>query len=959
MGCGPSREELEHHIQTQAKQNEQDWQHEKTALAVLDAKTRVGHLLLELRNLGFVELQGKDIGGIYERLDEWLKRNWRAKRTTVDIVEAVGETDCGCEAVVGLSVDKLRPCNELCDASYCLGSMSVGGDGVPVPNGVYKACGDKGQNNMGKLTMQVVNFMTNECGWTLQVCDAGNNGFIGQIREQQVKFRAPHPLNLIAPHIMIELRAVGFIEINGPNTDGIHDKLHRWLNSCLCAYRVAADPGYCDVLYKCDQFLKRGSEGENNMGLLTMQVVDFMVKKCAWTMITCNGGNFGRKGDKREQQLVFRNDEHVQHGLNHIMIELRTSGYIELNGLADADDLRPRLDTFLKAQWGCTDYTPYFWEDPGVKYCDKKYACRDGLYYREGLTNNLGKLSIDLASFLGKHGWELLLANGGSISPNPQNRPNDIIREQQLKFAKARNKERAAAPLLMLELRTQPTHLTPIAYDGHIEINGPNTNGIHEKVGKFITQHMRGHCAGRQQYCNVKYDVGVFRLKDACTEPKRWDGRLNGESNIGKWTMRLCDFMVDHIGEWDMIACNSDNVDWTFHPGISVTGREMQLIFRHKPGGRAVFMAAPQAAVLGRPSLHPPRYWADASKQGTVAHKIVPGSPEELGWIQQLLDGTFKRKATRDRTEGLAERFVAVQCLRSEHPALWDKFAQYRMGTLERCKARGRDGYDLVAPKTIAASPQLAERCTYKGENPTCQAYLMHGTNPTSAVAILDTSFKVDFAGKTAGTMFGPGIYFSEASSKADEYARDDSGGEYDGLYAVILCRAVLGRPFVTQEPGNYAKHVTSGDYDVVVGDREAAVGTYREFIFFHEGAVYPEYAAFYRRESGGKSLPRKALPLPVSAPVVHRMAHVAPPPAATVGGTQRWQYAGDAGTWHDFALTVAVRLDKAQAAGEASMQFEVHGVSYTVNFAKMVQKRLDNGTERKVHIASGFAPGS
>lgn len=25
---------------------------------------------------------------------------------------------------------------------------------------------------------------------------------------------------------------------------------------------------------------------------------------------------------------------------------------------------------------------------------------------------------------------------------------------------------------------------------------------------------------------------------------------MNGESNLGQWTMRICDFMVDHLGEW-------------------------------------------------------------------------------------------------------------------------------------------------------------------------------------------------------------------------------------------------------------------------------------------------------------------------------------------------------------------------------------------------------------------------
>merc|ERR1719245_1798725 len=151
--------------------------------------------------------------------------------------------------------------------------------------------------------------MTNTCGWGLQLCNGTNLGFYGQIREQQVKFKAPHPLNMIAPHLMLELRHAGFIEVNGPNTNGIIDKLEAWLKATWKAKKVTADPKYCDVKFKCSAFKKRGSEGENNMGMRTMQIVDFLVKTCAWTMITCNGGNYGRYGDVREQQMVFRNDE--------------------------------------------------------------------------------------------------------------------------------------------------------------------------------------------------------------------------------------------------------------------------------------------------------------------------------------------------------------------------------------------------------------------------------------------------------------------------------------------------------------------------------------------------------------------------------------------------------------------------------------------------------------------------
>ena len=39
-----------------------------------------------------------------------------------------------------------------------------------------------------------------------------------------------------------------------------------------------------------------------------------------------------------------------------------------------------------------------------------------------------------------------------------------------------------------------------------------------------------------------------------------------------------------------------------------------------------------------------------------------------------------------------------------------------------------------------------------------------------------------------------------------------------------------------------------SGRYDAVLGDREAAVGTYREFVIFEEDLIYPEYVVLYTR---------------------------------------------------------------------------------------------------------------
>merc|ERR1712151_979131 len=97
--------------------------------------------------------------------------------------------------------------------------------------------------------------------------------------------------------------------------------------------------------------------------------------------------------------------------------------------------------------------------------------------------------------------------------------------------------------------------------------------------------------------------------------------------------------------------------------------------------------------------------------------------------------------------------------------------------------------------------------------------------------------------------MFGPGIYLAESCSKADEYSNDGDGALYKGIFAMLLCRAVLGKACFVEAPGDYRSKVTSGEYDCVVGDREKAVGTYREVILFRAKQVFPEYAVLYRRD--------------------------------------------------------------------------------------------------------------
>ena len=88
-----------------------EYELDKQAFQDLDQTTRVPHLLIEIRSLGFVEIQGKDTGGIYKRLEaleffesavhccqEWLKKHWKMveKKQDVCMVCREDEPDCDC-----------------------------------------------------------------------------------------------------------------------------------------------------------------------------------------------------------------------------------------------------------------------------------------------------------------------------------------------------------------------------------------------------------------------------------------------------------------------------------------------------------------------------------------------------------------------------------------------------------------------------------------------------------------------------------------------------------------------------------------------------------------------------------------------------------------------------------------------------------------------------------------------
>eukprot|EP00435_Cladocopium_sp_Y103_P067206 s990_g29.t1 len=75
---GQRRRDLEAQLRHVEAAEQQRFAREQQLLADLDARTRrlTPHLLVQIRSLGIVEICGKNHGGIFERLGDWLRSSW-------------------------------------------------------------------------------------------------------------------------------------------------------------------------------------------------------------------------------------------------------------------------------------------------------------------------------------------------------------------------------------------------------------------------------------------------------------------------------------------------------------------------------------------------------------------------------------------------------------------------------------------------------------------------------------------------------------------------------------------------------------------------------------------------------------------------------------------------------------------------------------------------------------------
>lgn len=359
------------------------------------------------------------------------------------------------------------------------------------------------------------------------------------------------------------------------------------------------------------------------------------------------------------------------------------------------------------------------------------------------------------------------------------------------------------------------------------------------------------------------------------------------------WTWRYFEIRPEYLAYWESenardadVECSAPRGVFTLKDidGVAVRGQEVTLQFcskqqtgtRKRPRTylRLRCASSNDAERWGAGLRHAaaesirervPHEWdvdAMLSIDTSPAVRLVAEVPLSQGWtlaMQRLLDYTYVFKRTKDRhNRELPVRLEVQQVVGVQNFAAWMKYTSarealsYKLTTLRVLNAEHAKMIPQVHtathddPIVTAALGEMSEQAN--------EHWLFHGTSVAGVTGIASRDFKIDLAGTHRGTLYGKGLYLAECSTKADEYAEEDENGNCH----MILCRVALGRVLVDSAPSPNTPELESQvkkGFDSLCGDRWAAVGTYREYVLFNQGLVYPAYIITYKRVSQGALL--------------------------------------------------------------------------------------------------------
>lgn len=245
--------------------------------------------------------------------------------------------------------------------------------------------------------------------------------------------------------------------------------------------------------------------------------------------------------------------------------------------------------------------------------------------------------------------------------------------------------------------------------------------------------------------------------------------------------------------------------------------------------------------------------------------------------MTKLMKATHLARTTVDRTKKkdyLPTGYQVDRVLELTSPTLEKEYNEYKAGVLEDITRLGLAEHNCKAEnKPVARSSLLPGLRRTLDENPCLnEVYLFHGTSLEASKAIGQTGYDMERAGKNVGSMLGPGVYLTDASTKADEYTHEEveeGRGQPERrilLFKVILGRVLLvdpampkyreqlrylqknGQPVLRNMLARRGKHSLLRD-----GENKKPKPTFKEYVLFHGEAILPKFIIEYTRLGGNE----------------------------------------------------------------------------------------------------------
>jgi len=899
MGMGPSVESMQKRLNWANEKNMNKVKIYNKAFSNQDLQVHSGFLTIEVMAQGIITINGKDQGKIYAALEQFILAEYPpmevstvtnkkfvfkqvqpmgcfSKWTVIEGVNVRDEWEC--------YADKMFHSGSPWETMYMINHYPYP---APFKRGVGISA-EVGLDNFQMECLKLVDFMMGNA-WGLTHYDETVYGHRGQFRVKHMRFKKTdswdpkaqinfktNRIKLDKPICYVKIRQNGSVSLEGGWGTEIQDKLKFWVDAYWKMKQVPTELIDGLETIRLEGTATTGFDAErldSRVPLRACELIDYMIAKQGWTLKAYNMADWGLTGEQRECHLMFQKLrlEDRTHGDRAFMMRMQNTGYIDFYNMGDKQTIMNDIEVIL-FKFGGYDVEL----DQQKNWVDRRYKMPSTYFWNTGgLSTNMGRRLVEMARIVGKKGFKLFKTHQTVVmklhTPDSFEKPRDttpdLVREQWLLFVEARpGVDNPVAPMVFMNFRTAPKHDSVFQYDELFEISGPDPGDLHRKVVNWCETALQGQVQGPNEYCDTQILCDALSLNHhtITMKDRNIDGLWCGENNYQKIITRFMDFMEDRLHHWECVSSYHNVVPWSvtyvldtnkagfvqdqqliYNKDVILNMKELQMVFQLKTKPREKKLPGVIGLGLGRTCFKCPMYWTPTQKKGTFYQNLIAVQEDEALLMQQILTNTFKKKATAERRGPIPERLHLVQAYRSEHPALFDLYAQNGLEVEQNCI---ENTSKLMRPLVMDQVHGLHSR-NIQADNEINEQYLLMGTGIRNAMPILNKGFIVDLLEGIGGSLFGPGGYLQECSSRADEQSEDlRTDPAFQCVYCMIVVRAAVGRCLITTSPKN-CQDVHEKKFNSVCGDLEARQGWYREYVFFDDKQLYPEYLVFYTRE--------------------------------------------------------------------------------------------------------------